>query len=99
MLKSLWFLPFGLGFALALPQGGSTSAFPSHVRPLLQSKCMPCHFEGGKMYAKLPFDRPATVRALGEKLFTRIKDPAEQKVIRAFLAEPPEAEPKSEPKP
>ncbi|MBI3131883.1 MAG: hypothetical protein HYZ13_11205 [Acidobacteria bacterium] len=94
MLKPLWILPLGLGFALTFPQGGSTSTFPTHVRPLLQSKCMPCHFEGGTMYAKLPFDRPAPVRALGEKLFTRLKDPAEQKVIQTFLAEPPEAEPK-----
>lgn len=61
--------------------------FETQVRPILE-RCQPCHFEGGKMYAQLPFDRPETVRTLGEKLFTRIKEPAEQATIRAFLAQP-----------
>ena len=37
------------------------------------------------MYEKLPFDRPETIRALGTKLFTRIKDEKDQATIRAFL--------------
>ena len=41
------------------------------------------------MYDKLPFDRGATIRELGEKVFTRIKDPDEQAVIRKFLAQQP----------
>ena len=39
------------------------------------------------MYGKRPFDKPATIVALGEKLFTRIKDEKQRAVIRAFLAE------------
>ena len=39
------------------------------------------------MYDKLPFDKPATITRLGTKLFTRIKDEKEQKLIREFLAE------------
>ncbi|HUR79749.1 MAG TPA: hypothetical protein VM733_03220 [Thermoanaerobaculia bacterium] len=62
--------------------------FARDVRPILERRCQPCHFEGGKMYARLPFDRPETISKLGEKLFTRIKAPDEQKVIRAFLAQP-----------
>ena len=39
------------------------------------------------MYQRLPFDRPQTIIALGEKkLFTRIRDAREREVIRAFLA-------------
>jgi hypothetical protein len=38
------------------------------------------------MYEKLPFDRGETIRELGEKLFTRIRNPEEQAVIRKFLA-------------
>jgi hypothetical protein len=38
------------------------------------------------MYEKRPFDKPATIVALGEKLFTRIKDEKQRAVIRAFLA-------------
>ena len=40
------------------------------------------------MYERLPFDRPETIRELGEKLFTRIKSEEEQALIRAFLAQP-----------
>jgi hypothetical protein len=38
------------------------------------------------MYARLPFDRAETVLSLREKLFTRIKDEAERRPIREFLA-------------
>jgi hypothetical protein len=63
----------------------STDTFQTKVRPILEARCQPCHFQGGKMYEQLPFDRPATIKRLGEKLFTRIKDPKEQQVIREFL--------------
>lgn len=59
--------------------------FARDVRPILEKRCQPCHFPGGKMYAALPFDRPATIDKLGTRLFTRIKKDEEQKVIRAFL--------------
>ena len=59
--------------------------FDSQVKPILQQRCQPCHFNGGVMYARLPFDRPATIRTLGTKMFTRIKDEREQRVIREFL--------------
>jgi hypothetical protein len=39
------------------------------------------------MYERLPFDRPETIRTLGNKLFTRIKDESERRVIREFLAQ------------
>jgi hypothetical protein len=61
--------------------------FASDVRPILQSSCQPCHFQGGQMYEKLPFDKPETITKLGTKLFTRIKDEDQQRVIREFLSE------------
>jgi hypothetical protein len=60
--------------------------FQRDVRPILEKRCQPCHFEGGKMYARLPFDKAATVDKLGEKLFTRIKKEEERAVIRAYLS-------------
>jgi hypothetical protein len=60
--------------------------FHTQILPILQARCQPCHFEGGKMYKALPFDRPETIHKLGEKMFTRIKDPKEQELLRAFLA-------------
>jgi hypothetical protein len=59
--------------------------FAQDVRPILESRCQPCHFPGGRMYDRLPFDRPETIRQLGVKLFTRIKDESSQATIRHFL--------------
>src|SRR5215831_720892 len=61
--------------------------FTSDIRPILQSSCQPCHFQGGQMYEKLPFDKPETITKLGPKLFTRIKNEDQQRVIREFLSE------------
>jgi hypothetical protein len=61
--------------------------FASDIRPILQSSCQPCHFQGGKMYEKLPFDKRETITKLGTKLFTRIKDEDQRRVIREFLSE------------
>lgn len=63
--------------------------FETQIRPILASRCQPCHFEGGKMYAELPFDRAQTIRDLGEKLFTRIRDEREQVLLRSFLTQTP----------
>ncbi|HKG47183.1 MAG TPA: hypothetical protein VKB02_10670, partial [Pyrinomonadaceae bacterium] len=38
--------------------------FDTQLKPIFQSKCMPCHFTGGQMYDRLPFDKPATIRKL-----------------------------------
>lgn len=71
----------------APPRDATHVDFDKQIAPILKAKCQPCHYRGGVMYAKRPFDRPATIVALGEKLFTRIKDEEQRKVIRAFLAE------------
>jgi len=60
--------------------------FTTQVRPIL-ARCQPCHFSGGTMYDRLPFDRPETVTRLGEKLFSRIQKEDERKIIREFLAQ------------
>lgn len=68
---------------LPRPAAGS---FETDVAPIMRQRCVPCHFPGGKMYDKLPFDRAETIVKLGEKLFTRIKDEGERAAIRKFLA-------------
>lgn len=60
--------------------------FKADVQAIL-ARCQPCHFSGGTMYERLPFDRPETVHKLGEKLFSRINAENERKVIREFLAQ------------
>jgi len=85
-----WFLLL-LGAAVTAARAPQPpgAGFAARVRPILEARCMPCHFEGGKMYAQLPFDREETIRKLGESLFTRIKDEEERAAIRAFLATAP----------
>jgi len=61
--------------------------FATQIKPIFEARCQPCHFNGGKVYAKMPFDRPETIKSMGTKLFTRIKDENERRVIRDFLAQ------------
>jgi hypothetical protein len=61
--------------------------FSTQIKPILEARCQPCHFSGGKVYAQIPFDRPETVKTLGTKLFTRIKDENQRQMIRDFLAQ------------
>ena len=61
--------------------------FDTQLKPIFQSKCMPCHFSGGQMYDRLPFDKPATIRKLGTRLFTRIKEEHDRKLIEDFLTQ------------
>jgi len=63
--------------------------FETQLKPIFKSKCMPCHFSGGKMYDRLPFDKPETIRKLGTKLFTRINEENDRRLIEEFLAQTP----------
>ena len=62
--------------------------FATQIKPIFEARCQPCHFPGGKVYDRMPFDRPETITRLGTKLFTRIKDQNEQRLIREFLGQP-----------
>jgi hypothetical protein len=80
------------GPAVAHPPTGAPDKetrvdFFTQIKPILSARCQPCHFNGGKVYDKMPFDRPETIKRLGTRLFTRIKDEHEQELIRAFLAQ------------
>jgi hypothetical protein len=61
--------------------------FATQIRPIFDAACQPCHFNGGTMYQRLPFDRPETIKTLGTKLFTRIKDEEKRRLIREFLSQ------------
>ena len=71
----------------SFPTAPTKVDFTTQIRPILEARCQPCHFSGGKVYQKLPFDRPETIKTLGTKLFTRIKDEKEQALIREFLTQ------------
>ncbi|MFN2511253.1 MAG: hypothetical protein ABR568_07385 [Pyrinomonadaceae bacterium] len=59
--------------------------FGTQIKPIFEAKCQPCHFNGGTMHQRLPFDRPETIKTLGTKLF-RIKDENQRRLIRDFLS-------------
>jgi hypothetical protein len=72
------------------PTASATKAridFDTQIKPIFVSKCMPCHFQGGQMYDRLPFDRPETIRKLGTRLFTRIKEENDRRLIEDFLSQ------------
>jgi hypothetical protein len=81
--------PAAITSSAAASASKSRVDFETQLKPIFKSKCMPCHFEGGKMYDRLPFDRPETIRKLGTRLFTRINDEKDRRLIEEFLAQSP----------
>jgi hypothetical protein len=62
-----------------------TLGFNSKVLPILRKNCSPCHFEGGKMYARMPFDQPSTLTGHETVALRRFKDPNELAILKKFL--------------
>ena len=84
--------PTSMASAAAVSTSSTAKAhvdFDTQLKPIFKSKCMPCHFSGGQMYDRLPFDKPETIRKLGTKLFTRIKQEDERRLIEDFLTQAP----------
>lgn len=69
----------------APPLPADTISFTAEIQPILQNKCNPCHFTGGKMYEKMPFDQAKTVLEHPEGMLKRIHDGEEGRLLRAFL--------------
>lgn len=67
-----------------------TDAFASTIRPLLAGKCAPCHEPGGRMYEKLPFDRPETISGHAPGVLKRLKG-ADREAVERWLASLPPA--------
>ncbi len=59
----------------------------SQVMPMLQKKCSPCHFEGGKMYAKMPFDKVATLITHQAGMLKRLESENEKELLKKFIRE------------
>lgn len=62
-----------------------TIDFSTQVQPVLQKKCSPCHFPGGKMYEKMPFDNGKTIMDHKAGIFRRITDVEEVKLFRKYV--------------
>jgi hypothetical protein len=74
--------------ALTAAAAGDDS-FRSRVQPILERRCTPCHFPGGQMYDRLPFDRAAVVRSKSEMLLRRLKVVEEHGAVEEWLRTPP----------
>ncbi len=74
--------------ASASGDASKKDAFVSTVRPLLAGKCAPCHEPGGKMYSKLPFDRPETISGHAAGVLKRLKG-ADREAVERWLASLP----------
>jgi hypothetical protein len=64
-----------------------TIDFKEHIQPILVTRCSPCHFTGGKMYVKMPFDKAVTILNPEAKngILKRIKDDQEKEMIKRFM--------------
>ena len=65
---------------------GEAYTFKRDIAPLLKNNCTPCHFAGGKVFAKLPFDDYATVRSKAKRLNTRLKEDGQKKIVDGWIA-------------
>ena len=61
-----------------------TIDFTTRVQPILVKNCSPCHFTGGKMYEKMPFDKDTTIINHQAGILKRIKG-EENTLIRSFV--------------
>lgn len=60
-------------------------SFITHVQPILVKRCSPCHFTGGKMYARLPFDHDTTIINHSEGILRRIKTGDDNLILKSFI--------------
>ena len=61
-----------------------TIHFASQIQPILIKNCSPCHFTGGKMYERMPFDKDTTILNHQAGILRRIKG-EENTLIRSFV--------------
>gem|GEM_PF-3064337 len=68
----------------AVPAGKKLD-FEKDVLPVLVKNCSPCHFTGGKMYERLPFDKEATILNNAERILKRVEKDEKKAVIKEFI--------------
>lgn len=62
-----------------------TINYEAAVLPVFQKNCSPCHFPGGKMYDKLPFDKGETIIQHSTAIIKRIKNETDAAIIKQFV--------------
>jgi len=59
--------------------------FDKEIKPIFIKNCSPCHFTGGKMYEKLPFDKDTTIINHSTAILKRIKNEEENTLLSKFI--------------
>jgi hypothetical protein len=62
-----------------------TIEFDRDIKPIFGQNCSPCHFPGGKMHGKLPFDRDTTIINHAASILKRIKNEPENSLLKEFI--------------
>jgi len=62
-----------------------TVNYQTQIQPILQTTCSPCHFPGGKMYEKMPFDKGETIISHEAGILKRIKDEQKVALIKKYI--------------
>ncbi|TMI88246.1 MAG: hypothetical protein E6H08_18105 [Bacteroidetes bacterium] len=65
-------------------QLNDTIHFTNQIQPILVKNCSPCHFAGGKMYERMPFDKDTTIINHQGGVLKRIKG-EENLIIKTLL--------------
>jgi hypothetical protein len=61
-----------------------TIDFTKQIQPILIKNCSPCHFTGGKMYERMPFDKDTTIINHETGILKRIKGD-ENALLKTFI--------------
>ena len=69
-----------------------TVNFKTQIQPILQKNCSPCHFHGGKMFGKMPFDKSETIISHEAGVLKRFKIQSEIDLVKQFIPQNKTAE-------
>ena len=78
--------PSGMTVSQKITIAKDTISFAGQIEPILVKKCSPCHFTGGKMYERMPFDKDTTIISHQAGILRRIKG-EENTLIRSFIGQ------------
>jgi hypothetical protein len=62
-----------------------TLNYQTQIQPIFEKHCSPCHFSGGKMYEKMPFDKAETIISHEGGILKRIKDEKDVSLIKEYI--------------
>ena len=78
--------PSGIAVTQKITTAKDTINFAGQIQPILVKNCSPCHFTGGKMYERMPFDKDTTIMNQQAGILRRIKG-EENTLIRSFIGQ------------